>query len=238
MKKLILTLSIIMLSTTAAFANSVVPQKLTLKESRNPVTVNRTAEQIFKTVNDSIDVSKYPPVYKNFRLMYKENTQQPGYYYVKSGDAELMYEKDTNALKYVTFRTSGTPRSWIVYNYPSGKLRQVDIWVYLGEVYSFNSDGVFIDYPKYVDGIEKAVKANWKLSKAKRAKLAVSGKSKPGVQVVLTINYQGTLEQCKAFKQSKSDEFNNSIYDAVWKSSPFKVPYPFTTRAVDVKLDF
>lgn len=238
MKKIILILSILVMTMGTAFAENAVPQKLTSSQSRDYKVVNKVSAEIFKNLNETIDVSKFPPVYKNFRVMPSEKTQFAKYYYVKYSDAELMYDKETKALKYVSFRTKSAPRSWIMYNYPSGKLRQVDVWVYLGEIYSFNSDGAYIDYDKYVKEIEKEVKANWKFPTTQKMKLGAKGQTRSGVEVVLTINYAGTLEQCKAFKQTKSDVYNNSIYDAIWKSSPFKAPYTFTTRTIDVKLDF
>lgn len=237
MKKLILFLTIFAFAATSAFASSITPQKMTLKNSRDAKTLNKVTARIYKNLNETIDVSKYPPIYKDYRVMLAENTQSTSFYYVKSGDAELMYDKTTKELKYVSFRTQGKPRGWIFYNYPSGKLRQVDVWMYLGEVYSFNSDGAYIDYDKYVDQIRKEIISNLKMTPKQRAKYQSLSTVKP-VKVELTIDHNGTLVQCKAIKQSKFDGYNQNIYNAIWKSSPFKSPYTFTTSDVIVKLEF
>lgn len=238
MKKILLVFTILLFAATSVQASNIVPEKLSLKQSRDFRLINKTALNVFKNLNEEIDVSMYQPVYKDFRTMPRENTQLRDFIYVKDGNAELMYDRNTKELKFVTFRTKSTPRSWIVYSYPSGKLRQVDMWIYLGEVYSFNSDGVYIDLERYTKGIQKEIRANRTQSKWTRMKLALLGQSRPEVQVELTINYTGELEQCKAVQQSKSDEFNHGIYDAIWKSSPFKTLYPFTTRTVIVKPEF
>ena len=238
MKKILIVLTALIFTASNVLAASVVPEKLTKKQSKDYKLINKTSVQIFKNLNDTIDVSMYQPVYKNFRTMPRENTQLRDFIYVKDGNAELMYDRASKELKFVTFRTKTTPRSWIVYSYPSGKLRQVDMWVYLGETYSFNSDGTYMDLERFQKAIKKEIKANRTQSKWTRAKLAILGQSRPKVQVELTINYKGELEQCKAMQQSKSDEFNHGIYDAIWKSSPFKTPYPFTTRTVIVNYEF
>ena len=166
--------------------------------------------------------------------MLPEKTQSSRFYYVKQGQAELLYDKNTNMLRYITFRKPFMPRTWVVYNFPSGNLRQVDIWLYLDEIYSFNSDGVYMDYDAYRNGIHNAIKANWtKKINGKKVKRA-----KPAPELLITIDYKGNIQQCKALKQSVSDEYNNTLYEAVWKSSPFSVPYPFTTITTDVQIEF
>ena len=238
MKKILLILTVLFFAASNVYASTIVPEKLVRSQSRDFRMVNKATAQIFKNLNETIDVSKYQPVYKNFRTMPRENTQLRNFIYVKDGNAELMYDRESKELKYVTFRTKTSPRAWIVYSYPSGKLRQVDVWAYLNYVYSFNSDGTYMDLERFQKGIEKEIKANRTQSKWTRMKLALLGQSRPQVQVELIINYKGELEQCKAIQQSKSDEFNHGIYDAIWKSSPFTTPYPFTTRTVLIRTDF
>lgn len=234
MKKLLLILAILFLSSAFTTADALTPQKLTKKQSVDYRIVNSATAKTFNNIAPKIDVSKYPSYYRNFKLMIPEKTQSPRFYYVKMGQAELLYDKNTKALKYVTFRKPFMPRTWVVYNYPSGNLRQVDVWLYMDEIYSFNSDGVYMDYDVYSNGIYNAIVSNWNTTvNGKKVK-----KAKPAPELLLTIDYKGNIQQCKALRQSKSDEYNNTLYEAVWKSSPFKVNYPFTTITTDVRLEF
>lgn len=239
MKKVILFLSFIMLTVNVACAATISPQILTHKESRDYKKINSASVQAFQDVLPKIETTAYSPIYKNYRVMMPERTQSSKFYYVKSGPAELLYDRETKALKYVTFRKPFLPRTWVVYNYPSGNLRQVDVWLYLNEVYSFNSDGDYINYKAFKKAVDETVKANLNIAKKDRLKYTAKGQNRPGVVVLLTIDHSGVIQQCKALQQSKSEAYNNSIYEAIWKSSPFsKIPYPFTTSTMDVELEF
>lgn len=234
MKKLILFFAIFALTVNLAMAGTVQPQQLTRKQSVDYRLVNSVTAKTFANLPQKIDTTKYSPTYQNYKLMLPEKSQSPRFYYVKQGQAELMYDKSNNMLRYITFRQPFMPRTWVVYNFPSGNLRQVDVWLYLDEIYSFNSDGVYIDYDTYKEAIYDVIKSNWsKEVNGKKVK-----KSKPAPELLITIDYKGNIQQCKALKQSASEEYNNTLYEAVWKSSPFNVPYPFTTITTDVQLEF
>ena len=75
MKKILLILTVLFFAASNVYASTIVPEKLVRSQSRDFRMVNKATAQIFKNLNETIDVSKYQPVYKNFRTMPRENTQ-------------------------------------------------------------------------------------------------------------------------------------------------------------------
>lgn len=146
MKHLITIFSILLLLNNIGFAEqkTIYPDILTRKESIDYVIINDLSTKIFSTIQTNIDVSIYPNKYYNFKLMDPTETQNKKFYYVKNGNAELLFDKKTKKLVIISFKYSDNPKSWIVYNYPSGALRAVEIWLTQKQIYVFAPNGKFI----------------------------------------------------------------------------------------------
>lgn len=146
MKYFIIFFSFFFILSNSVFAEQkkIIPDMITIKESDSYLIINDLSTKIFNNIKTNIDISIYPDKYNNFELMVPTETQNKNLYYVQNGDAELMFDKKTKRLAVISFKYSNNPKSWIVYNYPSGTLRTVEIWLLQNQIYVFAPNGKFI----------------------------------------------------------------------------------------------
>jgi hypothetical protein len=75
-------------------------------------------------------------------LIKDDGTQSKNYKYVKGGNnVELIYTVDTNELKYVALTRPELQKCRIMYDYPSGNLHAVQIFVSDSESFVYGPDG-------------------------------------------------------------------------------------------------
>lgn len=146
MKYLIIFFSFFFILSNNVFAEQkrITPDMLTIKESDSYLIVNDLSTKIFHNIEMNIDVNAYPNKYNNFALMVPTETQNKKFYYVQNSNAELIFNRKTKNLTTISFKYSSNPKSWIVYNYPSGTLRTIEIWIPQNQIYIFAPNGKFI----------------------------------------------------------------------------------------------
>ena len=161
-KLLILCLTIITMATTAYAGayTKVTPDFLQPTQSKSYEQVNETLAIIFSKIRTQIKTDKYPKYYHDFTLVPDDGTQNKAYHYVKNGNAELIYNIDSNELKFVSFRRPELMKCRIIYDYPSGKLHAVQIFVSGTESFVFSPDGKYVDYAPYVKEVREKIAKN------------------------------------------------------------------------------
>ena len=243
MKKLLILCSIILLMSSAAMASSkfvkIEPEFLQASQSTNYEKVNETLAVIFSKIRPVIKTDKYPKYYHDFTLVKDDGTQNKAYHYVKYSGAELIYNTDTNELKYVSFRRPELMKCRIIYDYPSGQLHAVQIFVSDKESFIFSSEGKYVDYTPYVTEVREKVIKNWKVPPRKQIDILAKGQKDLLVQMALTLNKDGTVKRCKILKSSKIKALDENAGSAIKASSPFK-PFPkeFFNEEIVIILNF
>lgn len=228
MKKLLILFSIMMIMASQSFAANYVkiePEFLSHTQSVSYKTVNETLAIIFSKIKPEVKTSKYPKYYHDFTLIKDDGTQNKSYYYVKSGGAELIYNSDSNELKFVSFRRPELQKCRIIYDYPSGKLHAVQIFVSDSESFVFSPEGKYVDYAPYVAEVRQKVIKSWKVPSRKKIDILAKGQTDLLVQVALTLGRDGHVKKCKILKSSKIKELDENAGDAIKAAAPFK-PFP------------
>lgn len=211
--------------TFAAAYIKIEPQFLTAEQTSNFEKVNETLAIIFSRIKPYVRTDKYPKYYHDYTLIQDDGTQNNAYYYVKNYGAELVYNSDSNELKYVTFRRPELQKCRIIYDYPSGKLHAVQIFISDKESYVFSPDGKYVDYAPYVKEVREKVKKAWKVPSRKHIDILAKDKKDLLVQMALTLNKDGSVKKCRILKSSKIKELDNNAGEAIKAASPFK-PFP------------
>lgn len=242
MKKFLILCLIVFMSLSQAFAASYVkvePQLLTPVQTSSYEKVNETLSIIFNRIKPYVRTDKYPKYYHDFTLIPDDGTQNSAYHYVKSYGAELIYNSDTNELKYVTFRRPELQKCRIIYDYPSGKLHAVQIFVSDKESFVFSPDGKYVDYTPYVKEVREKVKKAWKVPARKRIEILAKDQKDLLVQIALTLNKDGTVKKCRVLKSSKIKELDENAGDAIKVAAPFKqFPEIFFNEELTIILNF
>ncbi len=228
MKKILILCFVSFLLTLQANAAQYVkiePQFLTQNQSQNYEKVNETLAVIFSKIKPEIKTSKYPKYYHDFTLVKDDGTQNKAYHYVKNGSAELIYNIDSNELKYVSFRRPELQKCRIIYDYPSGKLHAVQIFISETESYVFSPDGKYVDYAPYVKEVKEKVIKNWKVPPRKQIDILAKGQKDLMVQMALTLGRDGHVKKCRILKSSKIKALEDNAGAAIRSAAPFK-PFP------------
>lgn len=228
MKKFLILCFIVFMMVNGSYAASyekVVPQFLTQEQTKSYETVNETLAVVFSKIKPYIRTNKYPKYYHDFTQLPDDGTHNKAYYYVKNLGAELIYDSANNELKYVSFRRPELQKCRILYDYPSGKLHAVQIFVSDKESFVFSPDGKYIDYAPYVKEVREKVTKSWKVPPRKQIEALAKGEKDLLVQVALTLNKDGSIKKCRILKTSKIKELDNNAGDAIKNASPFK-PFP------------
>jgi TonB family protein len=242
MKKIFILLCIVFMTATSALALNYVnvePQLLTPMQTSDYEKVNETLTIIFNRIKPYVRTDKYAKYYHDFTLIENDGTQSSAYYYVKSYGAELVYNSDTNELKYVTFRRPELQKCRIIYDYPSGKLHAVQIFATNNESFVFGPDGKYVDYAPYANEIREKVKKAWKVPPRKQIEILAKDQKDLLVQIALTLNKDGSVNKCRILKSSKIKELDSNAGDAIKQASPFK-PFPenFFNEELTIILNF
>lgn len=216
---------LLILQANAAQYVKIEPQFLTQNQSQNYEKVNETLAVIFSKIKPEIKTSKYPKYYHDFTLVKDDGTQNKAYHYVKNGSAELIYNIDSNELKYVSFRRPELQKCRIIYDYPSGKLHAVQIFISETESYVFSPDGKYVDYAPYVKEVKEKVIKNWKVPPRKQIDILAKGQKDLMVQMALTLGRDGHVKKCRILKSSKIKALEDNAGAAIRSAAPFK-PFP------------
>ncbi len=228
MKKFLILCFIVFMTVSQTFAAAYIkidPQFLTAEQTSNFEKVNETLAIIFSRIKPYVRTDKYPKYYHDYTLIQDDGTQNNAYYYVKNYGAELVYNSDSNELKYVTFKRPELQKCRIIYDYPSGKLHAVQIFISDKESYVFSADGKYVDYAPYVKEVREKVKKAWKVPSRKHIDILAKDKKDLLVQMALTLNKDGSVKKCRILKSSKIKELDNNASEAIKAASPFK-PFP------------
>lgn len=229
MKKFLILCFIVFMSVNYTFAatayTSVEPQLLTPVQSTSYQVVNETLKIIFNRIKQYIRTDKYPKYYHDFALIPDDGTQNKAYHYVKNSGVELIYTIDTNELKYIGFRRPELQKCRILYDYPSGKLHAVQIFVSDNESFVFGPDGKYVNYAPYVKEVREKVKKAWKVPQRKHIDILAKGQKDLLVQMALTLNSDGSIKKYQILKSSKIKELDNNAGEAIRAAAPFK-PFP------------
>ena len=228
MKKIFILCFLIFLSASNVLAAEYIkvkPEFLTASQSSSYEKVNETLAIIFNKIKPEIKTSKYPKYYHDFTLIKDDGTQNKAYHYVKYSGAELIYNTDTNELKFVSFRRPELMKCRIIYDYPSGKFHAVQIFVSDKESFVYSPDGKYVDYEPYVKEVKEKVIKNWKVPPRKQIDILAKGQKDLLVQMALTIGRDGHVKKCKILKSSKIKALEDNAAAAVRSAAPFK-PFP------------
>ena len=241
MKKLLLMSLILFSLAGQSFASSylnVEPEYLPANKTTSYKEVNETLAIIFSKIKPVIKTSKYPKYYHDFSEIKDDGTQNKAYRYVKNGNVELVYTRDTNELKFVSMRKPELQKSRILYDYPSGKLHAVQVFVSNSESYVYSPNGKYVDYSDYVKEVRETVVKNWKVPSRKQIEILSKGKNDLLVQIALTLNNDGSIKKYQVLNSSKIKELDENAISAV-KSSKFKkFPENFFNEELVIILNF
>ncbi len=144
---------------------------------------------------------------------------------MKNGDAELIYNADTNELKYISFRRPELMKCRIIYDYPSGKLHAVQVFVSDNESFVYSSEGKYVDYEPYVKEVKEKVIKNWKVPPRKDIDILAKNQKDLLVQMALTLNRDGTVKKCRILKSSRIKPLEDNASEAIKAAAPFE-PFP------------
>lgn len=228
MKKLLILCLTILTMATSAIAGTytkVTPDFLQPAQSKSYEQVNETLAIIFSKIKTQIKTDKYPKYYHDFTLVPDDGTQNKAYHYVKSGNAELIYNIDSNMLKFVSFRRPELMKCRIIYDYPSGKLHAVQVFVNGSESFVFSPDGKYVDYAPYVKEVREKIVKNWKVPPRKDIDILAKGQKDLMVQMAITLDRDGNVKKCRILKSSKIKLLDDNAGAAIRSAAPFK-PFP------------
>ncbi len=242
MKKILLLVSILFMVALPSFAAKYIkiePEFLTASQSKNYEKVNETIAVIFSKIKPVIKTDKYPKYYHDFTLVKDDGTQNKAYHYVKNGNAELIYTIDSNELKYISFRRPELQMCRILYDYPSGNLHAVQVFISETESYAFGADGKYVDYTPYVKEVKEKVVKNWKVPPRKKIDILAKGQKDLLVQMAVTVSKDGHVKKCRILKSSKIKELDDNAGAAIRSAAPFK-PFPanFFNEEIVIILNF
>ena len=242
MRKILLLVSILFLIALPCFAAKYIkiePEFLTATQSTNYEKVNETIAIIFSKIKPVVKTDRYPKYYHDFTLVKDDGTQNKAYHYVKNGGAELIYTTDSNELKYVSFRRPELQKCRIIYDYPSGKLHAVQVFISETESYVFSADGKYVDYSPYVKEVKEKVVKNWKVPPRKKIDVLAKGQKDLLVQMAVTVAKDGHVKKCRILKSSKIKELDDNAGAAVRSAAPFKqFPSNFFNEEIVIILNF
>ncbi len=228
MKKLLILCLTILTMATSAIAGTytkITPDFLQPAQSKSYEQVNETLAIIFSKIKTQIKTDKYPKYYHDFTLVPDDGTQNKAYHYVKSGNAELIYNIDSNMLKFVSFRRPELMKCRIIYDYPSGKLHAVQVFVNGSESFVFSPDGKYVDYAPYVKEVREKIVKNWKVPPRKQIDILAKGQKDLMVQMAITLDRDGNVKKCRILKSSKIKLLDDDAGAAIRSAAPFK-PFP------------
>ncbi len=243
MKRLLILCAIFLLMSSNVMAASkyvkIEPEFLQPSQSTSSEKVNETLAIIFSKIKPVINTDKYPKYYHDFTLVKDDGTQNKAYYYVKYSGAELIYNTDTNELKYVSFRRPELMKCRIIYDYPSGQLHGVQIFVSDKESFIYSPEGKYVDYAPYVKEVKEKVIKHWKVPPRKQIDILAKGQKDLLVQMALTLNKDGSVKRCKILKSSKIKALDDNAGAAIKAAAPFK-PFPkdFFNEEIVIILNF
>ncbi len=240
MRRVILALLITFVLSAEAFAYvRIEPQYLKSSDSTSYELVNETLAIIFNRVKPKISTNKYPKYFHDYTVIKDDGTQSKNYYYVKNGKVELLYAVDTNELKYIALVRPELQKCRIMYDYPSGNLHAVQIYVSGSEYFIFGPDGKYVDYSPYVREVHEKVQKNWKVPSRKEVEKLAKGQKDLLVQIAITVGKDGRVKKTVILKSSKIKALDENAQEAVKSSSPFK-PFPenFFNEEMVVTLNF
>lgn len=212
-------------SAIAGTYTKITPDFLQPAQSKNYEQVNETLAVIFSKIKTQIKTDKYPKYYHDFTLVPDDGTQNKAYHYVKSGNAELIYNIDSNMLKFVSFRRPELMKCRIIYDYPSGKLHAVQVFVNGSESFVFSPDGKYVDYAPYVKEVREKIVKNWKVPPRKQIDILAKGQKDLMVQMAITLDRDGNVKKCRILKSSKIKLLDDNAGAAIRSAAPFK-PFP------------
>lgn len=242
MKKVVLLLVILFfagLKIEAANYEKITPEYLKSSDSISYELVNETLEIIFNKIKPQIKTGKYPKYYTGFTLIKDDGTQSKNYKYVKTKNEELLYAVDTNELKYIALVRPELQKCRILYDYPSGKLHAVQIYVSKDEYFTFGPDGKYVDYAPYVKSVHEKVQKNWKVPRRKQIENLAKGQKDLLVQLAVTVCRDGSVKKTIVLKSSKIKALDDNAISAVKSASPFDVfPENFFNDEIVITLNF
>lgn len=212
-------------SAIAGTYTKITPDFLQPAQSKSYEQVNETLAIIFSKIKTQIKTDKYPKYYHDFTLVPDDGTQNKAYHYVKSGNAELIYNIDSNMLKFVSFRRPELMKCRIIYDYPSGKLHAVQVFVNGSESFVFSPDGKYVDYAPYVKEVREKIVKNWKVPPRKQIDILAKGQKDLMVQMAITLDRDGNVKKCRILKSSKIKLLDDNAGAAIRSAAPFK-PFP------------
>lgn len=228
MKKFLLVCFILFLTAGYSFASdyaSIKPELLKSEQTTSYKLVNETAEIIFSKIKTKVNTKKYPRYFLSYSPIPDDGTQSKAYNYVKSGSAELLYTIDTNELKYITFRRPELQKSRIMYDYPSGNLHAVQIFVSPQESFTYSAEGKYVDYAPYVKEVHQKVRNCWKVPKRSKIEELAKGQKDLLVQIALFLNKDGSVKKIMTLKSSKIKDLDDNAKKAIKNAMPFE-PFP------------
>ena len=243
LKKIILSFLVISaISVQTVWAGAyqhIKPELLTVEQTSDYSALNETLSIIFNKLRYNIKTDKYPKYFHNYTLEKDDGTQSSTYNYVKMYGAELIYNIDTNDLKYVSFRRPELEKCRILYDYPSGKLHAVQVFSKDSQTFIFSSDGKYVDYEPYIKNVREKVLKNLKMPSRKKIEAAQKDKTELLIQTALTVNKDGRIEKIKMLKTPAIEELETCVYDAIKASTPFdKFPDNFFNEEITIILNF
>lgn len=240
MKKFFILIAIMLIGVQSLAVDyiKIEPEFLQPSQCKSYEAVNETLAIIFSKLKTQIRTNKYPKYYHDFTLIKDDGTQNSAYFYVKNLGTELMYNTDTNELKYITIRRPELEKTRIYYDYPSGKLHAVQIFAD-NQSFIFDANGKYVDYAPYINEVQKKVNSARKLPSRKQIEEFAKGQKDLLVQTALTLNKDGSIKKVRVLKSSNIKELDKNTLEAINEAQPFeKFPQNFFNEEITIILNF
>ena len=215
------------------------PDYLSEEQTTEYKTLNEKADIIFQRIKTSIRTMNYPRYFHDFKLEKDDGTLSDNYYYVMMNGTELIYNMDTNELRYIAYKRPELGKCRILYDYPSGKLHAVQLFSSDLKPFIYSSDGKYIDYEPYIRRVKGKVLNNWKMPSRNEISNLASDQKDLRVSIALTINKDGSIKKYVILRSSKINALDSNAYDAIKAAAPFDAfPDDFFNDEITVTLNF
>lgn len=214
--------------------DSIIPYQLTEKDSGGYHFVNMASEKMFENLIPRVKIDTkriYDTYNKNLVPEHYNKYQDPNYNYVKYRYAELMYNKNTKDLVEIRVEKLTNPKSYSVYDYPTGRLKYIQIYD--------GASGEFVKFLPYGSLYnQKAYMSNLSLILTRRLNKNITTKPEKPVKIYIKINKNGELLTCKIQDSSDYLEIDDEIIKIITETAPFDKFPSYFPENIEMILDY
>lgn len=231
---IVLVSCLLLMNAAIAKTDTIVPQQLTAQDTGNYIIMNNTSEKVFSNVIPRIKINTnhiYSTFDKNLIVLKNDKYKNPNYNYVKYKYAELVYAKHSKDLLEIRVEKLHNPRSYAVYDYPTGRLKYFQIYdEALRDFTKFTPYGSLYNPRIYLTNLSMRV--------TRRLNVVVSDTLPSPVKIYIDVDKDGELLDARIEQSSGDETIDKEILETVKISAPFdKFPRNFPSH-LEMILEF